>query len=264
MKLRLIGATVAVAASVLIPQQVHALQVTTAFVPFKAFSNSALNTPASLSFENFNAVKPAGALLKGVGFKISGASNGTGGATVSGNPRISNQTDSTDIAVTGISYSLAFITKANSANTEVIAGFNGNATGFNCVASQLASCGGGSTIPGSTTKTLNLVGTYSGQSPSFAAITNGEILAYSTGTITGIYAAQFNGSPTTDMAFGFDPTVTGSVLAKPNIDGYAALVYEYDFPPVPGSSVPGPLPIIGAASAFAWTRRIRKRIAALN
>jgi MYXO-CTERM domain-containing protein len=31
--------------------------------------------------------------------------------------------------------------------------------------------------------------------------------------------------------------------------------------PAPTSNVPGPVPILGAAAAFGWCRRLRKRIA---
>jgi len=33
-------------------------------------------------------------------------------------------------------------------------------------------------------------------------------------------------------------------------------------PPSPSTAVPGPLPLFGAAAAFGWSRRLRKRITA--
>ena len=34
----------------------------------------------------------------------------------------------------------------------------------------------------------------------------------------------------------------------------------YEFDPMPGAPVPGPLPLMGAAAPFGWSRRLRRRM----
>ena len=85
--------------------------------------------------------------------------------------------------------------------------------------------------------------------------------------------------------FEFDPSGGGSITLKASFDGangvspYAALtpagnglfygttifgdngfgsIFEFD--PTPGAPVPGPLPLMGAAAALGWSRRLRRRI----
>ncbi|MFZ9753695.1 MAG: hypothetical protein ACO3B3_09100 [Cyanobium sp.] len=258
LKTRVFVATLATAASVLIPQQAQALQVTTAFVPFQVYSNSALNSPGTLNFQNFSSVYTGPGILKSVGFKIAGNVNGTGSATASGNPRITNQSESDDITLTSLSYKTTLNPAAN-AYQKIVAGPTQNATSFGCVTTQSCmSPGGGYTIPSSSSRTLNLSGTYSGTSPSFVSLSAAEIAAFTTGTVTSTYEVAFYISPTTDIAPGWDPSLSASVLAKPNIQGFAALVYEYELPP---AQTPGPLPLVGAAAAFGWSRRLRNRMA---
>jgi hypothetical protein len=58
------------------------------------------------------------------------------------------------------------------------------------------------------------------------------------------------------MAYSFDPMLSTSVISKPYIEGWIAVQYQYDVIP----AVPGPLPLFGAAAAFGWSRRLKKRI----
>jgi uncharacterized repeat protein (TIGR03803 family) len=86
--------------------------------------------------------------------------------------------------------------------------------------------------------------------------------------------------------FEFDPSGTGSITLKASFVGAngafpnpaltpagngifygttysggdynAGTIYEFD--PTPGAPVPGPLPLIGAAAAFGWSRRLRRQI----
>jgi uncharacterized repeat protein (TIGR03803 family) len=85
--------------------------------------------------------------------------------------------------------------------------------------------------------------------------------------------------------FEFDPSGTGSITLKASFDGangsspYAALTPAgngrfygttlygiggngtiYAFDPSAGAPVPGPLPLMGAAASFGWSRRLRRRI----
>ena len=50
---------------------------------------------------------------------------------------------------------------------------------------------------------------------------------------------------------------SGSVVAYPTIN--ETLPYGFIGPNF-ASSVPGPLPLLGAASGFAWSRRLRSRV----
>jgi uncharacterized repeat protein (TIGR03803 family) len=116
----------------------------------------------------------------------------------------------------------------------------------------------------------------------FAALTQADNgLFYGT-----TYSGGFNDR---GSIFEFDPSGTGSIIlnasfplfpftegVSPNGEliqastgrfyGTAALggdtgvgtIYEFD--PTPATPVPGPLPLMGAAAAFSWSRRLRRRI----
>jgi hypothetical protein len=265
MKFRLLGAGVAAAASLLVPQQAHALVATTQYVPFKIFQNPALNGPTfPLSFQNFNTAfggDTSGLTLSGIGFKIAGASDGTGSATVAGNPRVTNQSEDFDRQAF-VQYAPKFSFTNGTNTTGPITATTTNATSpVPCVSAQ--SCpnpGGGTTIPMNSTRTLNLAGnTYAGTG-GFASIAMQNAwrnsLSIKTATATGTPSANFTGTGD-DMAYNFDPTLSTSVVSKPYIEGWIAIQYEYEVIP---SAVPGPLPLFGAAAAFGWSRRLKKRI----
>ena len=266
MKFRLLGAGAILAASVLAPQQAHALVATTTYLPFKLFQNPAFNTPSTLNFATFNSlVGPGPWNLTGVGFKIAGNADGTGSAMVGGNPRVSNQSEDTD-SQAFVNYapkwSIQSITSPIGSGSPVgpVTGSTQNATPnpVNCVATQSCSGLGGNTIPMNSNRVLNLQGSYNG-SGGFASINN----TWSGGeTGNGVRltngSANFQGSGQ-DLAFNFDPTLSGSAVAKPFIMGFVAVQYQYNDP----SPVPGPLPLFGAAAAFGWSRRLRKRVSSV-
>jgi hypothetical protein len=257
MKLRLLGAGVVLAASVLAPQQAHALVATTQYVPFKIFQNSANNIPLNLNFQSFSSlIAPSPNInLTGIGFKIAGAVDGTGTAMVGGNPRVSNQSETANTQPF-IAYAPKFMFKSGqfgnpSAGPVTGSTQNANPNPVNCVGTQTCPAMGGNIVPSDSTRTLDLQGNYDG-SGGFASINNtwsGFGVSSNDGT------ANFSGTGA-DLAFNFDPTLSPSVVAKPFIMGFIAVQYQYS----DASPVPGPLPLFGAAAAFGWSRRLRKRV----
>jgi len=257
MKFRLLGAGAIIAASVLAPQQAHALVATTTYQAFKLYQNPAFNTPSSLNFASFTSLAGPGFNLTGVGFKIAGNADGTGSAMVGGNPRVSNLSETDDLQ--------AFISYAPKWTIQSVGGGLGSPVGpvtgstqnatpnpVNCVGTQTCPGLGGNTIPMSSNRTLNLQGSYNGEG-GFASINN----TWSGGSVNLVNgSANFTGGTSGDLAYTFDPTVGGSVASKPFIMGYVAVQYQYNDP----SPVPGPLPLFGAAAAFGWSRRLRKRV----
>ena len=258
MKFRLLGAGIAVTAALIAPQQAHALVATTQYVPFKIFQNPAFNVPTGLSFQSFDALGITGSTtLTGIGFKIAGNADGTGTAMVGGNPRVSNQSETADTQPY-VGYAPKFTFKGGAGGLLTagpVTGISQNASPnpVNCVASQSCPGMGGNTIPSNSNRTLDLQGTYNGTG-GFSSISDSLWRGFGVSSNTG--TANFTGTGA-DLAFNFDPTVTGSVLAKPFIMGYVAVQYEYTGP-IP--AVPGPLPLLGAAAAFGWSRRLKKRI----
>jgi len=87
-------------------------------------------------------------------------------------------------------------------------------------------------------------------------------------TYTGIFAqlswvfqsllssATFNGQTLASLGF----TTTG-LIGTWTIDGTSESIQVILAPPSP-AAVPGPLPLVGAAAAFGFSRRLRKRVAA--
>jgi hypothetical protein len=268
MKTRYFGAFLATVASVLMPQQAQALVVTSNYVQFKIFQNPTNNIPLTLSgFDNFstafsNASLSGPANLTGIGYKIVGNSNGTGSATVAGNPRVSNQSE-TDATSPFVYYAPQFTFTANVSTNASVTGVQQAASPnpVNCVSSQTCPASGGNVIPLSSNRTLDLQGSYNGAASSFVSAGGpSAVAAWTSGTIaTSTANANFSGTGT-DLAFNFDPTLSTSVVSKPYIEGWIAIQYEYNIPPVPGAAVPGPLPLVGAAAAFGWSRRLKKRI----
>jgi hypothetical protein len=88
-------------------------------------------------------------------------------------------------------------------------------------------------------------GSYSG---TFNSITPTGIESYFAGAPTiNVYGANFVANPPTGGGiFGNNLTLKGPVY----------LTYEYET----GTSVPGPLPIVGAGLAFGVSRKLRRRI----
>jgi hypothetical protein len=261
MKFRLLGAGIAIAASLLAPQQARALVATTKYVPFKIYQNDALNPQINFTedFAHASGLSVddlAAANLTGLGFKIAGAVDGSGSATVGGNPRVGNSDDTLDSIAT-IDWAPKFIFgKPSTPSVGPITGTTKSVTPVNCVPAQTCGTPGGSSIPSSSFRILNLMETYAG-SGGFASITS----AWKTGIPYSISeTANFTGEGTPpNLLFNFDPPTGGLVADKPFIQGFIAIQYEY----TSGQGVPGPLPLMGAAAAFGWSRRLKKRISSV-
>jgi MYXO-CTERM domain-containing protein len=262
MKFRLLGAGVAVAASLMAPQQAHALIATTAYQPFKFFQNPIYNVPTGLTFANFNSTFGGPGTLTGVGFHIAGAADGSGTAMLGGNPSVANGAF-TD-AQASVFLAPIFNTLANGSNPLSVNGPIGAATPnpVNCIGIESCPTMGGNVIPLRSFRELDLKGNYAGMS-GFASVTGAARTAYSTGTVTSsTSSANFSGTSTNNgISFNFDPPIDGvAVINKPFLMGYIAVKYQYDGPSTP---VPGPLPLFGAAAAFGWSRRLKKRISSV-
>jgi uncharacterized repeat protein (TIGR03803 family) len=53
---------------------------------------------------------------------------------------------------------------------------------------------------------------------------------------------------------------TGKFLGTAGLGGDSAVGTIYEFDPSPAASVPGPLPLLGTAAAFSWSRKLRQRM----
>jgi hypothetical protein len=271
MKFRVLGAGLAATVCLLAPQQAQALTVLTSYQPFKIFQNSANNVPLGLTFQNFNAVAPGpGLTLTGVGFRIAGP-GGTGSATVGGNPFVTNPS-LTQPRRAKITYAPAFTAQATGPGTHSrpLTGPTGTVNSVPCVSQMNCPTFGGTDIPVSANRYLQLANSYSG-SATIASVSGLAATAFSSGSVTvNTGSATFAGSGTNvsnglpgTLAFSFDPDpadVEDFTIYKPYIEGTIALEYQYDRPVVPGAPVPGPLPLVGAAAAFGWSRRLKNRI----
>ena len=72
-----------------------------------------------------------------------------------------------------------------------------------------------------------------------------------------VSSATFNGTTLATLGF----TTTG-LIGTWTLDGTSESIQVIlGAPAPPAAAVPGPLPLFGAAAAFGWTRRLRKRIA---
>ena len=263
MNFRLLGAGAAIAAAFLVPQQAHALVATTEYKAFKLYDNPALNTPSFLEFTGFNSLVGPGFNLTGLGFKIAGNADGTGSAMVGGNPRASNGSETDTQAFISYAPSFSFQSLAGGIPNQVgpAVGPSQNATPnpVNCVGTQSCPGLGGNMIPSESFRTLNLQGSYNG-SGGFSSVDgtwSGPMSGNGVRLINGDPNFQKNTGTGPGLAIDFDPPLSSSVLAKPFIMGFVAVQYEYTNPNAP---VPGPLPLFGAAAAFGWSRRLRKRV----
>jgi MYXO-CTERM domain-containing protein len=72
-----------------------------------------------------------------------------------------------------------------------------------------------------------------------------------------VSSATFNGTTLAGLGF----TTTG-LIGTWTLDGTSESIQVIlGAPTPPGTTVPGPLPLLGAGAAFGWSRRLRKRIA---
>jgi hypothetical protein len=267
MNLRFLAASLAVVSAFAVGSKANALSVTTPFVNFKAVGTpTTTNVPSTLSFANFASVYSGPGTLKKVRWVVSPA------AIAGGNPRVTNT--STTSAQTPLASNMSYALSLTPFILGTpIAGGNQNPSSLNCTAgnctnsiSQAIDDGEGNLQ--TTTKTYTLAGTYS-NTPGFAGLTPSQAAAFTGingGTVSSSYAAIFQGGGA-DLGWVFNQapgtTGTGANLrptVTPFIEGLIALQYEYDLPPGPGATVPGPLPLVGAAAAFGWSRRLKNRI----
>jgi hypothetical protein len=68
-------------------------------------------------------------------------------------------------------------------------------------------------------------------------------------------------SGTTLAALGFTPGLSG-LIGTWAITGTSETIQVFLGPPSASNPVPGPLPLLGAAAAFGWSRRLRRRVGA--
>lgn len=254
MNLRYLAVSLAVLSSFAAGTKADALSVTTAPVSFKAIGTPTTSTiPATLNFQNFSSLYSGPGTLKKVRWVISTPAN------VGGQTRITNQ--STTSAITPLASNLAYSLKLTpSILGAALQGGSTNATTLTCLTSTMP-CS--NSLPAgdedtSFTRTFNIGGTYQSSSV-YASLTSAQVTAFTSGAVTSSYDAVFIGGGSS-LAWNFNPTVgnPSTVTAQPFIDGTIALQYEYELPP---AQTPGPLPLVGAAAAFGWSRRLRNRIA---
>jgi len=71
-----------------------------------------------------------------------------------------------------------------------------------------------------------------------------------------VSASTFAGETLASLGF----TINSGLLGSWTLNGTGDTIQAFLGPPA--AAVPGPLPLFGAAAAFGWSRRLRKRIAA--
>jgi hypothetical protein len=71
-----------------------------------------------------------------------------------------------------------------------------------------------------------------------------------------VSASTFAGETLASLGF----TINSGLLGSWTLNGTGDTIQAFLGPPT--AAVPGPLPLFGAAAAFGWSRRLRKRIAA--
>jgi hypothetical protein len=255
MKLHALASGFAISAALLSTQQANAATVTTAYIPFSYKATSPVTiTPSILSFQNFAHFNLPGT-LKNVVYKLAANSDGTGDAAATGQIRAS--TDSPDpTTVTALTYAMNLnfpssvqISKPTQSDTNLTAT---PATG------TVVNPNGSVTIDAGLNKNIVLDAPFSGVSNSWGLQNAAQVNYFTNGTVqTNSYVGIFNGLATNpDTTFNAS---SSSVTAanRGMLSGYIALIYDYE---PPASAVPGPLPLLGAAAAFGWTRKLRRRI----
>jgi len=267
-----LAAGMAILATVIAAPSAKALTVTTSYNQF-TWTQGAIPTrnPSPLTFQTFNSLLlPPGATLNSVKYKLSSVQNPSPvnsldpiGASVGGKIRANNSDSETDSFVSGATYDLKL-----QFSTGQLLKPSATTTSISCAISSPGVCsqtGSGVTIGAglsSTNTEFVLNGKYAGLSNPLTGTALSPFLTGSTvSTVNGSinnYLVAFAGQSTNnDTTFNYN---SGLISPKAFMTGYIALEYDYSLPPVPGATVPGPLPLLGAASAFAWSRRMRKRI----
>ena len=255
MKLRILASGFAVSVALLGIQQAEAATVTTAYVPFSYKATSpATTTPLTLSFANFASFGLPGT-LKNVVYKLASDSSGAGNASATGQIRaITDSPDPTTITSLNYTMNLNFpnavqLSKPIQSDTNLTAAPPSGTTN---------NPDGSVTIEAGLNKNIVLDSPFSGVSNSWGLQNVNQIGYFTNGNVqTNSYAGLFNGVATNmDTTFNaFSTSITAANRGM--LSGYIALIYDYE---PPAAAVPGPLPILGAAAAFGWTRKIRRRI----
>ena len=256
-----------VLAAALAAPSAKAFTITT---PYKSFSwtqgTNPTRNPSSLSFSTFNVLgAPTNAILRNVWYTLASDATGSGSASVGGRIRVNNASSEDPAFISGATYNL----KLQFANAVQLTKADGSTTSISCAIPGVdcTQAGTGVTIPDGTATTTGttdfvLNGAYSGQGNSFG-LTGAALSQFQTGstisTVSGSlnnYFVQFMGQTTNvDTAFNYNGS---SINPKAFMSGFVALTYEYDL--APSTATPGPLPLLGAAAGFGWSRRLKKRI----
>ena len=262
---------VVLAAAIAAPSA-KALTVTTSYNQFTWTQGlTPARDPNPLTFQTFNSLLlPPGATLNSVKYKLSSVANpspvnslDSTGASVGGKIRANNSDSDTDSFVSGATYDLKL-----QFSTGQLLKPAATTTSISCAIASPGVCsqtGNGVTVGAglsSTNTEFVLNGNYAGLSNPLtgAALTpflTGSTVSTVNGSINNYVVAFTGQTNNSDTAFNYN---SGSISPKAFMTGYIALEYDYSLPPGPAGQVPGPLPLLGAASAFAWSRRMRKRI----
>lgn len=267
-----LAAGMAILATVIAAPSAKALTVTTSYNQFTwTQGTTPTRNPSPLTFQTFNSLLlPPGATLNSVKYKLSSVPNPSPvnsldpiGASVGGKIRANNSDSETDSFVSGATYDLKL-----QFSTGQLLKPAATTTSISCAVASPGVCsqtGNGVTVGAglsSTNTEFVLNGKYAGLSNPLTGAALSPFLTGSTvSTVNGSinnYLVAFAGQSTNnDTTFNYNSAL---ISPKAFMTGYIALEYDYSLPPVPGATVPGPLPLLGAASAFAWSRRMRKRI----
>ncbi|MEB3318426.1 MAG: hypothetical protein VKO39_09860 [Cyanobacteriota bacterium] len=228
---------VATATSVFYLGLLSAPQPSSAIGTFKANLNAAItltSSPQNISFPGFNTFPiPPGNILTNVQLTLKGVTGGTVTAT--------NYTPESNVFQNNL-----FQLKSNGST-------NGQPHDYPAVTVPAATYPGGVPIPG--VATANIVAT----NKTFQFnIWNPGITGANPGNSAAFFSTAVVSIPTSSGALPlFNPggpyvSTDGSFFTIDSVLNNSYLTYTYD--------VPGPLPILGAGTFFAWSRRIRRRI----
>jgi hypothetical protein len=268
MKPKFVVGMVVLAAAIAAPSA-KALTITT---PYQSFSwtqgTTPTRTPSPLTFATFNSLSiPSNAILRNVSYKLAGDSNGSGNASVAGRIRVNNASSPDPATVTEVTYDLKLqfansvqLTKATQSTTSLSCAITVSNPQCTPSGTSVVIAAETATSTGTTDAVLN--GAYSGQSNPFG-LSGSALSMFQTGTTISTVNAALNNyfvtfagvTDNTDTTFNLN---SGTLSPKANMFGFIALEYDYDVPA--GTGTPGPVPLIGAAAAFGWSRRLKKRI----
>jgi len=100
--------------------------------------------------------------------------------------------------------------------------------------------------------------------PIFTSLIGGSGFDVTNGQVTGVDIFYVDPSFTRALQLGnqgnYSPTLGDSNMTSLNSENNSASTNSLVFSPVSSAAVPGPLPLLGAAAAFGWSRQLRRRI----